>query len=129
MVDFNLFINKEITEIQRIDRKGLFTEHYSRGLCFGVDGGEKYLVIAVKRFKLICELLNYVEVSEKFPRFEINDIATDDLLAYFLGQKIISIRFHNDSIVSNKSYYLMITNHFKLEYDNSGCINLNNRND
>ena len=135
MVDFNTFINKKITEIKRIDKKGAFTKHLSRGLCIGVNENEKYLVIAVKRLRLICELLSYDEVSEIFPRFEINDIALDehndnaiyDFFDYFLGQQIISIRFHNDINNSNKSFFLMITNNFKLGFDNSGYIEIDNR--
>jgi len=128
MVDLSSVISKEVTEIQRIDRQGDFDENHAKGLCFGLNGFDKYLVVAIKRCKLICTFLNYEEVSLTFPRCDINDISEEDYLAYYLGQKIKSISFHNDLDNSNKSYFFITFEDFTLRFSNSELIELNNAN-
>lgn len=127
MADFNTLINKEISEILRIERKGSYNENYCKGLCIGVDGIEKYLVIAVKRCKLICTFLNYGEVSVEFPRCEINDISEGDFLDLYVDQKIVFLRYFNDENSPSKSFFLLITKDFQLRFDKTGLIDLNNR--
>ncbi len=127
MVELSLIINSKITEILRIDKKGLCEEYYTKGLCFGMDEHNKYLVLAVKRCRLICALLNYEEILTLFPQRDINDPIEADYLEYYLDQKIVSLRFFNDESNSSKSFFLLNTTGFQLRFDTTGLIDLNNR--
>lgn len=127
MVELRLIINRKITEVLRIDKEGVCEKSHTRGLCFGVDGHDKYLVVAVKRCRLICTFLNYEKIHTLFPKRDINDPIEADFLDLYVDQKIVFLRYFNDENSPSKSFFLLITKDFQLRFDKTGLIDLNNR--